>query len=223
ATKILDYEAAMGLVDNCLPVSWWCPGITYQQAQAHDARHPHDQWILRSASGQSLLNPNYPYAHLANVGSASYQRAWVRGVKAGAAAGRFDGVMIDEISAQVTGWTGGSYPTAYPSNRAWERAMMRFIRFVGPALKSRRLYVLANTFKLGLNDASTDVAWWKTVARYVSGLMAEYWEQSSIVLRPFDMNRCCWTGYRDGWLRLAAAAQRSGADFFPLQYGPSTD
>jgi hypothetical protein len=52
--------------------------------------------------------------------------------------------------------------------------------------------------------------------------MAEYWEQSP-KLQLFDTNRCCWTGHWDGWLNLAGAAQRQGADFFPLQYGASTD
>jgi Hypothetical glycosyl hydrolase family 15 len=223
ATKVLGYESAPDLVDGCVPASWWCPGITYQQARAHDARHPHDHWILRTASGESLVNPHYPHSHLANVGSPSYQRAWARRVRTAATAGRFDGVMIDNILGLVSGWTGGLYPTTYPSDRAWERAMRGFIRFVGPALMARHLYVLANTFKGGANDGSTDVAWWKTVAPNVNGLMAEYWEQSPVDFQPFDTNRCCWTGHWDGWLRLAGAAQRSGADFFPMQHGSSTD
>lgn len=223
ATTVLGYETAPDLVDDCVPASWWCPGITYQQARAHDARHPQDRWILRSTSGDSLVAPHYPHNHLANVGSASYQRTWVRRVRAAAAAGRFDGVMIDGITARVSDWTSGPYPTAYRSDKAWERAMRRFVRFVGPALKRGGLYVLANTYKGGSNDGSADAAWWKAVAPSVSGLMAEYWEQSSIDLRPFDTNPCCWTGQWNGWLKLAAAAQRSGADFFPLQYGPSAD
>jgi hypothetical protein len=111
-----------------------------------------------TSPGNRSSNPRYPHLHLANVGSASYQRMWARRVIAGAAAGRFDGVMIDEISAQLSGWTGGSYPTAYSSDRAWERAMKRFVRFVGPALKARGLYVLANAYKGGASDGSTDVA-----------------------------------------------------------------
>jgi hypothetical protein len=101
--------------------------------------------------------------------------------------------------------------------------MKRFVRFVGPALKARGLYVLANAYKGGASDGSTDVAWWKTIAPYVNGLMAEFWEQSPTNLQLFDTNRCRWTGHWAGWLRLAAAAQRSGADFFPLQYSFSTD
>jgi hypothetical protein len=224
-TKVLGYENATDLVDDCIPVSWVCPGITYQQAQDHDARYPRDHWILKSASGESLRPPRYSHHHLANVGSRSYQRTWLRRVSRAAATGGFDGVMIDGITGRVSDWTMGSgvYPTAYPSDTAWERAMRRFVRLVGPALKRRGLYLLANTFKGGSNDGSTDVAWWKTVAPYFDGLMSEFWEQSPINLRLFDTNRCCWTGHWNGWLKLGAAAQQSGADFFPLQYGSSTD
>jgi hypothetical protein len=223
ATKVLFYEAAPDLVDNCDAASPGCPAITYQEARHHDARHPHDRWILLDASGRSLVNPHYPHDHLANVGSTSYQHAWAKRVIAAAAAGRYDGVMIDNILGLVSGWTRGSYPTAYPSDSAWEQAMKRFIHYVGPTLKAGGLYVLANTFKGGADDGSTDVAWWKTVAPYVNGLMAEYWQQSPSDLRLFDTNPCCWTGHWYGWLKLAAAAQRSGADFFPVQHGSSTD
>lgn len=222
STKVLRYETAPELVDNCVPASKWCPGITFQQAKVHDAAHPDDPWILRTSTGGSLVNPHYPYEHLANVGSRSYQRAWVRHARAATAAARYDGIMMDNVLGLVSGWTGGVYPAAYPNDRAWEKAMSKFVRFVGPALKRRKLYVLANTFKGGSNDGSADVRWWKTVAPYVSGLMAEFWEQTP-TLQPFDVNPCCWTGHWDGWLRLAAAAQGAGADFFPLQYGPSTD
>jgi hypothetical protein len=223
-TKVLVDDSAADLVDNCVPASsWMCPAITYQRALAHDARHPDDPWVLRDASGKSLVWPHDPREHLANVGSRSYQREWLGRIVSAARTGKFDGVMIDNITARVTDWTRGSYPALYPSNELWERAMRSFVRFVGPGLKARGLYVLTNTFKGGPSDGSADVAWWKWVAHYVNGLMAEFWEQSSMDLKPFDTNPCCWTGNWSGFLRLAGAAQRSGADFFPLQYGPPGD
>ena len=223
-TKVLVYDTTTQFVDNCLPASsWMCPAITYQRALAHDARHPGDPWILKDASGKSLVSPYHRQDHLANVGSRSYQREWVRRAAAAARRGKFDGVMIDNVTARVSDWTHGPYPTLYPTNESWERAMRSFVRFAGPALRARGLYVLTNAFKGGPSDGSADVAWWKWVARYVDGLMAEFWEQSPLDLKLFDTNPCCWTGNWYGWLRLAAAAQRSGADFFPLQYGPSGD
>jgi hypothetical protein len=220
---VLAYETAPELVDNCVPVSSVCPGITYQEALAHDARHPRDQWILRTASGRSLVNPHYPYEHLANVGSTSFQRQWANRVADAALKRHFNGVMIDDVLGLISVWTGGPMPAALPSDRAWENAMRDFMRYVGPALKRRGLFVGANAFKGGSNDGSADVQWWSSIARSVDGLMAEYWEQSSVDLRLFDMNPCCWTGHWDGWLKLADAAQNAGAAFFPLQYGRPGD
>ena len=85
------------------------------------------------------MNPHYPYEHLANVGSCSYQRAWVRHTRAATAAARYDGIMMDNVLGLVSGWTGGVYPAAYPSDRAWEKGMSKFVRFVGPAQKRRKL------------------------------------------------------------------------------------
>jgi hypothetical protein len=60
ATKVFGYDAAPDLVDDCIPVSWVCPGTTYQEARVHDARYPNDRWILRNESGQSLVQPPLP-------------------------------------------------------------------------------------------------------------------------------------------------------------------
>ena len=222
-TKVLAYEAAMDLNDDCAPATWLCPAVTYQQALAHDGRHPKDPWILRDRSGRSLVNPSYPHTHLANVGSVSFQQTWVKRVAAAAAKGGFDGVMVDNVLGLVSGWTRGQYPTIYPTDAAWERAMTRFVRSVGPALKRRGLYIVISTFKGGSDDGSADVAFWKRLAPYVNGLMAEYWEQSPIDLQPFDNNPSYWTGHWAGWLRLADAAQAAGAHFFPLQHGSPGD
>jgi hypothetical protein len=222
-TKVLAYETGMDLVDDCLPATWLCPSITYQEAQAHDTRHPRDPWILRDGAGRSLVNPNYPHSHLANVGSVTFQRAWVRRVAAANARGGFDGVLVDNVLGLLVGWSGGRYPTLYPSDAAWEGAMIRFVRAVGPALKKRGLYVVISAFKGQSNDGSADVAFWRKLAPSVSGLMAEYWEQSPLDLRPYDANPSTWTGQWVAWLRLADTAQRAGADFFPLQYASSSD
>ena len=101
--------------------------------------------------------------------------------------------------------------------------MTRFVRYVGPALKRHRLYVVISTFKGGSDDGSTDAAFWRRLAPYVSGLMAEYWEQSPLDLRPYNASPSEWTGHWAGWLRLADAAQRAGADFFALQHGSPGD
>jgi hypothetical protein len=59
--------------------------------------------------------------------------------------------------------------------------MRNFVRFVGPALKKHKLYVLANTFKGGSTDGSADVRWWKTVAPCAEATRVE--RSSSILIR----------------------------------------
>ena len=48
--------------------------------------------------------------------------------------------------------------------------------------------------KLGPNDGSAHIAWCRSIAPYLSGLQAEYFEQASSNKALFDTNPCCWTG-----------------------------
>ena len=82
---------------------------------------------------------------------------------------------------------------------------------------------LANTYKSGPNDGSDDIAWWASLAPYVSGLQSEYWEESANAVTPFDTNPCCWTGHWLSWLGLADAAQQNGADFFTVDKGTASN
>jgi hypothetical protein len=224
-TKVLLYKSGMDLQDECLNNVDGCgSGLTFQQAQNHDATSPGDLWALRDASGKSLTARSYSHSHLANVGSASYQQRWVDSVAGTLKAHGFDGVFLDNALAHVSGWSGGVFPASYPSDAAWEKAMAKFVGAVGPGLKSKGFYVLANAYKSGSNDGTAVVNWWRSIAPSVSGLMSEYWQQNPLKLsQPFDTNPCCWTGNWLGWLRLADAAQASGADFFPLQKGAAAD
>jgi putative glycosyl hydrolase-like family 15 (GHL15) protein len=225
SSRVLGYKSATEMLDNCGSVDMCASAITYQQALAHDSSYPKDPWVLRNSSGQSITAPAYPHAHLANVGSASYQKQWLTNVAAVEKKYGFNGAYIDSVLGSITGWSGGVAPTLYPTDAAWENAMRSFIVAVGPALKSQGLYVLANAFKGGSNDGSLDVAWWKSLAPYVSGLQAEYWEQSAVSTNRqlYDTNPCCWTGHWISWLDLAPAAQNAGADFFGGMKGTYTD
>jgi Hypothetical glycosyl hydrolase family 15 len=221
--RVLAYRAAMELAVDCATPSRCRSPITYSQARSHDRAHPGDPWLLTSASGAAIRNPRYPTDYLANVGSASYQRQWVSQVVSSRRRSAFNGIYVDNVLAQVSGWSGGVYPARYPSDRAWENAMLGFARYVGPALREHGFYVLTNTFKGGSNDGSTDIAWWRKIAPYVSGMMAEYFEQAGSNLQLFDTNPCCWTGHWLSWLRLASAAQSAGTDFFAGAKGKATD
>jgi len=221
-TRVLGYKSATEIAEGCADVASCASGITYQQAVAHDAAHPSDPWLAKDASGKSITAPAYPHAHLANVGSKSYQQAWIKSVAGTLSRSHFNGVYIDTVLGTITGWSGGAVPTTYPTNAAWESAMRKFVATTGPALKKKGLYVLVNAFKAGSNDGSRVVAWWRSLAPYVSGLQSEYWEQSPVdVGTPFDTNPTVWTGHWLAWLKLAAVAQSANDDFYVVQKGTS--
>jgi Hypothetical glycosyl hydrolase family 15 len=180
-----------------------------KHAKRHPA-YPNDPWILRDAAGNPVRNPGFSYFRLGNVGSASYRQQWLANVANTKRLG-FDGVDIDDVLAQVSGWSKGVYPKLYPSDAAWESAMAGFMAYVGPQLKARGSYVLASAYKYGAANGSDTPAWWRTVGPHV-GLMREYWVQNpNNVTQMYDTNPCCWTGNWLGWLSLADTAKSVGA------------
>ncbi len=222
-TKVLAYQSASEAVDYCdaSHMDICASPVSYQQAVAHDAAHPSDPWLLYSSGGQSLTMPSYPTNHLVNIGSASLRRQWASSAAARLLAKGFDGVYMDSVLGKISDT--GTSPTIYASDAEWEQAMRGFVAYVGPRLKARGLYVLANSYKSGPNDGSSNIAWWASIAGDVSGLQAEYWLQAASSKQPFDTNPCCWTGHWASWLALADAAQKHGADFFAVDKGSSQD
>src|SRR5919108_3448049 len=193
-TRVLGYKSSLAVASGCGSRFATClSGITYDQALAHDAAHPDDPWLLRDTAGNSIVNPHNTYLHLANVGSRSYRRQWLQQVATAETRLGFDGVSIDDVLAQVSGWSGGAYPTLYPSDSAWETAMKGFVAYVGPRLKSQGLYVLASAYKGDAADGSTTVSWWKAIGGDVSGLLREYWVQApNNLTHVYDTNPRCW-------------------------------
>ena len=116
------YKSATEMVDDCgtaLTVVDTCrSAITYQQALAHDSAYPNDPWVLRNSAGVSIVSPAYPAAHLANVGSASYQQQWIANVAGVIKKYGFDGVYIDSVLGQIGGWAGGVHADPVPL-RSW--------------------------------------------------------------------------------------------------------
>ncbi len=223
-TRVTGYKSAIEMVDDCGSALDTCrSAITYQQALAHDNAYPNDPWVLRNSSGASITAPAYPNAHLANVGSASYQQQWIANVASVIKKYGFDGVYIDSVLGQISGWSGGVMPSRYPSEDAWEDAIQSFVAAAGPALKNQGLYVLANAYKAGPNDGSANVAWYRAIAPYLSGIQAEYFEQAGSNKALFDTNPCCWTGHWVSHLGQAAAVQDAGADFFAGMKGSSSE
>ena len=215
-TRVTGYKSAIELADDCGSMVDTCrSAITYQQALAHDSAYPNDPWVLRNSSGRVDGGAGLSDAHLANVGSASYQKQWLANVDRGDQEVRLRRRLHRQCAgADLRAGRVASMPTLYPSEAAWEGAMRSFVAAVGPQLKAQGLYVLANAYKAGPNDGSALIDWYKTIAPYLSGLQSEYFEQAGSSKVLFDTNPCCWTGHWLSHLGQAAAAQDAGADFF---------
>ena len=196
--------------------SSWSTGVTYAAAARQG-------WLLRDTSGNPLLNTGYG-ASIADVGDRGYQRRFVANTVAYVTRTKVDGVFIDDVVGNFVGLTGGAIPAKYATQQAWETAMVSFISYVGPALKSRGIYVVANAAMFVPGDNRSDTgeltaAFWRRLGRNVSGLTTEYWLQAPTNTATLRSIGSDWTDNWPGWQGLVSVAQQSGADFFGLMYG----
>jgi hypothetical protein len=199
----------------------WDAGIPYAVALAKG-------WLLSDASGELLRNVRFPTSFVGDVGSPEYASEWAGRVARYLARVGVDGVYIDDVVGDPTNITGGRFPARYPSQAAWEDAMVSFVRTVGTALKSRGFYVLANAHKWieGHPDSDNgrlEAQFWRRLAPWVSGLQTEYWLQDPTnVARVRGLGPEWWNNW-DGWQRLVRVTQSAGADFFGFTYGSPGD
>jgi hypothetical protein len=194
-------------------------GISYSQASASG-------WLLKDASGNYLKSAGWGF-YVGDVGNPAYQQAWVNNVASFLALNGDDGVFMDTVIADVAALTGGIYPALYPNQTAWENAMASFIAYVGPALKAKGFYVLANAHKYisgnnGSDDGSLEAGWWTRIGPNLSGLMTEYWMQNPNNVDQRKGLGAEWYNHADGWQKLVSVAQSTGADFFGDTYAAST-
>ncbi len=184
-------------------------------------------WLLKDASGSVIHSDSYDH-DLGDVGSKSYQAAWLANVLKFAKKTKADGIFIDNVLADIKSWsTSRAYPTKYPSQAAWSEAMFSFVRAVGPPLKANGLQVVVNADGYvsddpRSNDGSLTAAWWRKLAPYVTGLLVEYWMQNPIDFPQLRVVGSEWYEQWTGWQQLVSVAQVAGKDFFGVTYGPPT-
>jgi len=198
----------------------WSTGVPYAQAKRNG-------WLLTNGAGNFLVNRSYPSDYVGDVGNPAYQRAWVSNVSQFLRTHGDDGVMIDDVLADLVPLAGAE-AAAYPTQQAWAGAQLSFIRAVGPALRAHGFYVLASAAGYvpgdpGDTTGATTVSWWRKLNPYVSGLMNEYYGET-----PDGSNRLrsegeSWTQNWKGWQRLVRVAQTRGRDFVGLTYGSPSD
>ena len=74
-TRVLMYTSAIDIQQDCDTASeelTCATGITMYEVNSNDS-----SWILRDASGNRIVNAQYPYYYAGDIGSASYQSKWV--------------------------------------------------------------------------------------------------------------------------------------------------
>jgi len=199
----------------------WDCGVPYSQAVANG-------WLLKDSSGNLLVNSGYTNNFIGDVGDPAYQAAWTSNVASFLSSTGADGVFIDDVLADIGTLTGRAYPAKYPSQAAWEDAMVSFIDYVGPALKAKGFYVLTNVdaYSTGNGDSDTGAlaaSFWRRVGPGVSGLMQENWLQSPTDVTHLRSDGSEWDNNWSGWENLVSVAQSMGRDFVGLTYGSSAN
>jgi len=200
--------------------SRWNLGVPYAQAKQ-------EGWLLTDSAGHPLVSRSNPSNTVVDVGSAAYQEAWLRGVIQFLNEHHDDGVMIDNVLADIE-TLAGTESAAYPTQRAWAAAQLSFIRAVGPPLRARGYYVLVNASGYVRGNPASDTgeataSWWRRLAPYVSGMMNERYQETPTGSNELRSTGTSWTQNWAGWQRLVRVAQSSGRDFVGLTYGAAGD
>ena len=182
-------------------------------------------WLLKDAAGNYMTGYG---SYLGDVGSAAYQQRWADNVGNFLAQTGANGVYIDDVLSNISTWSDcGCFPAKYPSQAAWQNAMVSWVASIGPALKARGFQVVASAHAfipgdLRSNDGSLEVAWWRQLAPYLTGLSTEYWSQNPANPSQIRTTGAQWYQQWDNWQQLVSVAQNAGVDFFGLTYGSAS-
>jgi Hypothetical glycosyl hydrolase family 15 len=198
----------------------WNSGVTYSQAVSNG-------WLLTSG-GALMLNRSFSSDYIGDIGSTGYQNAWISNVSASLASSKADGVFIDDVVRDPS-TLAGRYPDKYPTQAAWEAAMVSFVKAVGTALRAKGYYVLVNASgytpgNSGSDNGSLTAQFWQELGPYVNGLCTEYYQETSdgsYTLRSSGSSS--WMQNWDGWQKLVTTAQNLGDDFVGMTYGATGD
>ena len=152
------YAVHAGKDDALLPT-----GVGYAAAE-----QAHPEWFLRDTHGDRVEWSGYDDHWWMDVGSATYQAAWLAAVQDEAVRNGWDGVFVDNAMASPQWYLGGRTLARYPSADAYAAATRSFLAAVGPNLLARGLIVLPN-----ISDASPEV--WADWIHFTSGGLKEHW------------------------------------------------
>ena len=152
------YAVQAGKDDTLLPT-----GVGFAAAE-----RAHPEWFLRDTHGDRVEWQGYDDHWWMDVGSPSYQAAWLAAVQDEAVRNGWDGVFVDNALADPQWYLGGHTLARYPNASTYAAATRSFLAAVGPALLARGLIVLPN-----ISDASPEV--WSDWIHFTSGGLKEHW------------------------------------------------
>jgi hypothetical protein len=154
---VLMYKNASAASSSFGPRHRYATGVSFRQARTH-------RWLLRNRRGRFFTFKGYPWLWAANIGSRSYQRAWLANVVKDLGGDPWNGVLLDDVNPTIAGHYCVRCVARYPSNQTYQRAMQSFLGQVGPALKARGKLAIAN-----LGAWSTHVSVVDSWLPYLSG------------------------------------------------------
>jgi Hypothetical glycosyl hydrolase family 15 len=176
------------------------------------AAEQHPEWFLKDTTGAPVEFCDYPGTWQMDVGSSSYQDAWVASVAATLKRDGWDGVMIDDVNSTERYHLCGKTLAAYPTDASYEAASRRFLARVGPMLTSQGLLALPN-----INYDCWE-ACFSSFIQYTSGAVREWWSKNSTGYSG-QYTDSGWN-WSDSFLRLT---QQAGKIFIGITYAPSDD
>jgi hypothetical protein len=196
----------------------WNSGVSYSEAVSNG-------WILRDRNGSPVANAAYG-GYVSDIGDHAFQQRFIANQLSFLKRSGNDGIFIDDVLTSPLG-LGGTFPAKYPSNEAWENAMVSFVAAVGQALRAKGYYVLVNAGAYNPGDAPNQTLerypqFFGRLAGHVDGLMLEGWMQSPSdgALRAVGPH---WSQNWTAWQSLLSVTQAAGAEFFALTYGTSSN
>jgi hypothetical protein len=134
---VLMYKNASSVSTSSASDGRYATGVSYAQAAANG-------WFLRNAGGSPIQFSGYSWLYASDIGSGSYQRAWLSGVLRDLGSDPWDGVLIDDVNPTIKYHYCVSCVAKYPSDERYAGAMQSFVEHVGPRLRAAGKLAIAN-------------------------------------------------------------------------------
>lgn len=139
AITVLVYKDLSDTIDTAPQGGFTSTGINYQTAAALDP-----DWFLLDRAGQRIALRNYPHEWAMDIGSASYQQAWLGAVLGELKAQGWDGVFLDNVNPTIKYYYDPADVAKYPTDTAYQTAMTSAIQAIAPPIRAAGFDVVAN-------------------------------------------------------------------------------